>query len=319
MEDEALGGKDLRLGEAIVRDVLEIADVRGQDFLVLGRNKHGGNTNQLDAIELNDLLRQEAINDVDGQEQCLGQKVEASVDLDEPVNQNAARLPLQLVLMVHVVRVRQRGRLDANEVVKDLVSVLRDHERIIVVLRIEILHSFGVDEALSLGLHLHLGLFLVLDLGLGLLDRHWFRLLLLGASRILFLCCVNPLAYGLSCLRGTLLGDGGRGGLPLGADLTRAGGLGGLLGCIRFLGCQRHAGRARSSSGSALGDSVRSSLGRGRGLGGRDLFSLVDLDLCCDVGLIAQGRALPGGANVGIKTGLFGLQRLVGLGKFVDV
>lgn len=215
--------------------MLEVADVRGEDFLVLGRDEHGSNTNQLDAIKLNNLLGQEAINNVDSQEQCLWQKVKAGMDLDEPVNQDAARLPLQLILVVHVVRIGQRGRLDADEVVEDLVSILRDHERVIVILRIKILHSLGVDEALGLGLSLDLSLDLGL-LDLGLLNRRRLGLLLLGASRVLLLCCVDLLAYGLSCLRGALLGDGGRGGLPLGADLTRTRCLGGL-GCIGFLGC----------------------------------------------------------------------------------
>ena len=54
-KDEALSLKDLGLGEAVIGDVLEVLDVRRENLLVLGSNEHGGDTDELETVKLNDL------------------------------------------------------------------------------------------------------------------------------------------------------------------------------------------------------------------------------------------------------------------------
>jgi hypothetical protein len=54
-KDEALSAENLLLGEAVVGDVTEVLDVRGQNLFVLGCDEHGSDTNQLETVELDDL------------------------------------------------------------------------------------------------------------------------------------------------------------------------------------------------------------------------------------------------------------------------
>ena len=54
-KDEALGLEDLGLGEAIIGDVLEVLNVGREDFLVLGGDEHGSDTDELEAVKLDDL------------------------------------------------------------------------------------------------------------------------------------------------------------------------------------------------------------------------------------------------------------------------
>lgn len=141
-QDETLGLKDLSLGEAIVGNVLEVLDVGREDFLVLGSNEHGGDTNQLETVELDNLARKEAVDDVDSQEEGLRQQPKARVNLQKPVDKDATHLPFEFVLAVHVVGVGESGDLKLLHVVKDFVHVLSDHERIIKIFRVEVLGLF---------------------------------------------------------------------------------------------------------------------------------------------------------------------------------
>lgn len=142
-QDETLGLEDLGLGEAIIGNVLEVLDVRRQDLLVLGSNEHGGNTNELKTVKLDNLAREETVDDVDSKEQSLGQEPEAGVNLQQPVDEDATHLPLKLVLAVHVVWVGQGSDLELLHVVEDLVHILGNHERVVEVLRVEVLGLLG--------------------------------------------------------------------------------------------------------------------------------------------------------------------------------
>ena len=142
-KDETLSLEDLGLGEAVVGNVLEVLNVGREDFLVLGSDEHGGDTNELEAVELDDLAREEAVDDVDCQEEGLRQQPKTRVNLEKPVNKDAAHLPLELILAIHVVRVGKGGDLKFLHVVEDLVHVLGNHERVIKVLFVEVLCLLG--------------------------------------------------------------------------------------------------------------------------------------------------------------------------------
>lgn len=98
-QDESLGAQDLSLGEAIIGNASKVLDVRREHFFVLGGNEHGSDADELQTIELDDLFGEKSVDDVDGEEEGFGQEVEAGVDLDEPVNQNTTRFPLEVVLV----------------------------------------------------------------------------------------------------------------------------------------------------------------------------------------------------------------------------
>ena len=142
-KDEALGLEDLGLGEAIIGDVLEVLDVGREDFLVLGSDEHGGDTDELEAVELDNLAGEEAVDDVDSKEEGLRQQPKTRVNLEQPVDKDAAHLPLELVLAVHVVRVGKSGDLKLLHVGEDFVHVLGDHERVIEILFVEVLCLLG--------------------------------------------------------------------------------------------------------------------------------------------------------------------------------
>jgi len=55
---------------------------RRHDFLKLGGDEHAGDADQLELGEGNDTRGEEAVDDVDTEEECLGEKAETDVDLD---------------------------------------------------------------------------------------------------------------------------------------------------------------------------------------------------------------------------------------------
>ena len=63
------------------------------------------------------------------------------MNLNEPVDQDATHLPFQVVLMIHVVGIRQSLNLQGLIVLKDLFDVFGTHGRIVKVFGIEIGHS----------------------------------------------------------------------------------------------------------------------------------------------------------------------------------
>lgn len=143
-QDEALRAEDLGLSEAIIGDVAEIGDVRGENLLILGGNEHCGNTDKLKTIELDDLCTQETIDDVDGKEQRLGQQVESSMDLNEPVDENTASLPLEVVLVVHVLRVRHGFAFQVTEVLEDFRRILGNHKGVLEVFSVKVLNTWRI-------------------------------------------------------------------------------------------------------------------------------------------------------------------------------
>ncbi|KAI6754304.1 hypothetical protein HG530_012818 [Fusarium avenaceum] len=119
-KDESLSAEDLSFTETVVGDALEVLDVRRKDLL------------------LDDLLGQEAVNNINGEEKGLREEMKACVDLNEPVNQNTTSLPLEVVL-----------------VLEDFVGILGNHKRVLKILAVEILDTRrlsvgGVPKNLSL-------------------------------------------------------------------------------------------------------------------------------------------------------------------------
>ena len=83
--------------------------MRRDDLFVFRRDEQGGDTNELKLIQLNNLAGQEAVDDVDGKIECLGEQLESLVDLDEPIVEDIAIVPVDMVLMVHVFRIGYGG------------------------------------------------------------------------------------------------------------------------------------------------------------------------------------------------------------------
>lgn len=142
-QDVSFGVEDLGLSESIIGNVSEVGNVRGENLFVLGRNEHGSNTDKLQTVELNNLGREETINDVHRKEESLRQKVETRMDFDQPVNENATHLPLEIVLVRHIIGVRSRRDLQVTQVLEDLDNVLGDHQRIVQVLSIKVINVIG--------------------------------------------------------------------------------------------------------------------------------------------------------------------------------
>ena len=61
---------------------------RAVDFLIFRSNEDGRCSNKLQLAKGHDLTREESVDIVDREEQRLGEKSEAVVDLDEPIHQN---------------------------------------------------------------------------------------------------------------------------------------------------------------------------------------------------------------------------------------
>ena len=118
-EHEAFGLLDLVHGVATVDHVHHLRDRGRVDLLVLGRDQQRRRADELQLAERHDLARQEPVDEVDAQEQRLRQQMKTSVHLDDPVDEHGPHRPLNLGLVVHVVRVRQhldlfRGRIRAS-------------------------------------------------------------------------------------------------------------------------------------------------------------------------------------------------------------
>ncbi len=69
--------------------------------------------------------------------------MEAGVNLDKPVDEDAARLPLEVVLVRHVHGVGHRLALKVAEVLKDVVGILGDHEGIVEVFAVKEFDGLG--------------------------------------------------------------------------------------------------------------------------------------------------------------------------------
>ena len=257
-EDESLGAEDFRLAEAIIGDMTEVGNMGREDFLVFGRDEHGSNADQLQTIQEDNLLGEESINDVDSQEEGLREQVETSMDLDQPVNENASCLPLKVVLVRHVLRIGHGATLEVVEILEDFVGIFGNHERVIKILVVKILHALrDLDQWLlfnSLGRRgnrvlVKLGVRLDLLFGLDGKNLLTDGLALLGSNILLDsgggcgnLSLLNTDSTGTRPLRLDLLvdffgGESSPGGAGLLLDACRLGCLGDetSLGSERFL------------------------------------------------------------------------------------
>ena len=98
--------QDLVDGVAAVDHVHNLLNRRTVDLLVFGGNENGCCSHELQFAKGDHFAREEAINVVDAQEQCLRKEVKSVMHLDEPVHQHGTHRPLDLVLVVHVVGIR---------------------------------------------------------------------------------------------------------------------------------------------------------------------------------------------------------------------
>ena len=63
------------------------------------------------------------------------------MNLDKPVDQDTTRLPLEVVLVRHILRVRNRLVLEVAKIFEDFVCVLGNHKRVIHVLIVQVLDT----------------------------------------------------------------------------------------------------------------------------------------------------------------------------------
>lgn len=152
-EDESLGFEDLLFGEAVIRDMLEVLHVGREDFFVFRSDEHGSDADELKLLELDDAGGKEAVDDVDGEKNGFWQKVESSVNLNQPIDENTAQVPLQVVLMLHVVGVGHGSLFQYLEMIEDLHHIFSHHERIVNIFGIQVSNGLG-ESLLDLDLNL---------------------------------------------------------------------------------------------------------------------------------------------------------------------
>mmetsp|Transcript_2532 Transcript_2532/g.5269 ORF Transcript_2532/g.5269 Transcript_2532/m.5269 type:complete len:458 (-) Transcript_2532:114-1487(-) len=140
VQDLLLHVQDLLAVVSLVRDVHEVADLRGPDLLILCCKKHGRYANELQILAADRVLGEETINQVGGQEERLGHKLELKVNLHEPVDEDGAHLVVDVSLLPHVIQRHLRVRLDAAPVAVDVVHILCASEGIITVGRVNVRH-----------------------------------------------------------------------------------------------------------------------------------------------------------------------------------
>lgn len=110
-EHEALGLQNFVNGVAAIDHVDNLLDGRRSDLFILGSDKDGSSTDQLQLSEGDDLVGEEPVNVVDAEKQGLREQSKAEVHLDQPVHQHRSHRPLDLGLVGHVVGHRQHSNL----------------------------------------------------------------------------------------------------------------------------------------------------------------------------------------------------------------
>lgn len=113
-EHEALCLENLLCAVSSVDHVHDFVNRWAVDLFVLGSNEQRSSANQLKLAQRDDLIGEEAIDVVLSQEQCLREKVEPLMNLDEPVHEDGAHGPLDLGLLIHVVAIRKKLDLRAR-------------------------------------------------------------------------------------------------------------------------------------------------------------------------------------------------------------
>ena len=114
-EHGALGREDLLARVRLVRDVHKVAALGRVDLLVLRRDEHRRDPDELQLVPLHRLLLEVAVDQVDGEVHRLGAQLELVVHLDQPVDEDRAHLVVDVKLAaLHVRRRRQLDRLRAE-------------------------------------------------------------------------------------------------------------------------------------------------------------------------------------------------------------
>ena len=93
LKNDTLALEDLLARVAVLGHVDELLDARGHDLLVLGGDEHGRDADELELDQADDAPAEEAVDDVDGDPERLGQHVVAHVDLEQPVDEGGAHTP----------------------------------------------------------------------------------------------------------------------------------------------------------------------------------------------------------------------------------
>ena len=70
-------------------------------ILELGGDPEGGATDKLVMFNVNDAARNIAVDDIEGEVECLRSEAESEVDLHEEINETRSHVPSNLGLLIH--------------------------------------------------------------------------------------------------------------------------------------------------------------------------------------------------------------------------
>ena len=84
-------------------------------ILKLGRDPEGGATDKLIMFNVNDAPRDIAVDDVEGEVECLWSEAESEVDLDEEIDETGTHVPSNLRLLIHGLSRTHRVLLKTGE------------------------------------------------------------------------------------------------------------------------------------------------------------------------------------------------------------
>jgi hypothetical protein len=94
LEDNPLATKDLVATVSALGHVNEFLDGGSHDLLVLGGDEHGGDTDELELDKRDDAVREETVDEVDGDPEGFGEHVVTHVDLEEPIDERRSHGPV---------------------------------------------------------------------------------------------------------------------------------------------------------------------------------------------------------------------------------
>mmetsp|Transcript_35877 Transcript_35877/g.60452 ORF Transcript_35877/g.60452 Transcript_35877/m.60452 type:complete len:301 (-) Transcript_35877:261-1163(-) len=142
VENLLLHVQDLLTVVRLVGDVHKVADLGRPNLFIFCCKKHGGHTNKLQVLSAHGILGQETIDQVGGQEQRLGHKLELEMPPHEPVNKDCAHLVVDIRLVAHVVHRYSCVGLDATPIAVDIVHIFSASQRILTISRVNVRHLF---------------------------------------------------------------------------------------------------------------------------------------------------------------------------------
>ena len=107
-------------------------------LLILASDEHCSDTDQLQVLPHDVLLREEPVDEVVREEERLRDELELEVHLNEPIDENRAHSIIDVALLAHIVGWHRIFRLGAAVVRINVIHDLGDHQRVVLVKRVNI-------------------------------------------------------------------------------------------------------------------------------------------------------------------------------------